>query len=314
VDYKGVGVQFTKMMPVAGLLTGAIVWGLIWYPYRVLEHAGVSGALAATLTYAGAFVLAAVLLSRRHIRPHLSWLLAAIGTSAGWANVGFTLAVIYGDVMRVVLLFYLAPVWTVLFARLLLGERLTAPGYGLMLLAITGALVMLWQPQLGWPLPRSMAEWIALSAGVMFALSNVLVRKTAGIAIELKVLAVFGGCSAASAACMLFGGPAPAAWAQVLDQAVLLVLLSVVILSVNVAVQYGLTRISANRAIVIYLFELVVTAISAWLLADELLTLKEWCGGAMIIVAGLLSDRLGTLPEAKPAASACSFAPAAHPD
>jgi len=302
------------MMPVAGLLTGAIVWGLIWYPYRALDHAGVSGALAATLTYAGAFALAAVLLCWRQIRPHLSWLLVAIGLSAGWANIGFTLAVIYGDVMRVVLLFYLAPVWTVLFARLLLNERLTAPGYGLMLLAITGALVMLWQPQLGWPLPRSMAEWIGLSAGIMFALSNVLVRMTARVAIELRVLAVFGGCGAIGAICILFGSPAPAAWSQVLDQTALLTLLSVVIFSVNVAVQFGLARVGANRAIVIYLFELVITAIAAWLLADELLTLKEWCGGALIIVAGLLSDRLGAAPEPKTASSACSTAPPARPD
>ena len=102
-------------MPVLGLLTGATVWGLIWYPYRVLEHAGVGGALAATLTYGGAFVLGVILFRPQ---PRLSWLLAAIALTAGWANVGFTLAVIYGDVMRVVLLFYLAPVWTMLFARM----------------------------------------------------------------------------------------------------------------------------------------------------------------------------------------------------
>ena len=302
------------MMPVAGLLTGAIVWGLIWYPYRVLEHAGVGGALAATLTYAGAFVLAVALMYRQHVRPHLSWLLVAIGASAGWANVGFTLAVIYGEVMRVVLLFYLAPVWTVLFARWLLSEKLAGSGYGLMLLAITGALIMLWQPQLGWPLPRSVAEWAGLTAGIMFALSNVLVRKTTRIAIEMKVLAVFGGCGAVGASCLIIESPVPAVWVQILDQSMLLALLSVVIFSVNVAVQYGLANVSANRAIVIYLFELVVTAIAAWVLAGELLTPKEWCGGAMIIVAGLLSDRFGTLSDAKPAASACSSAPAARPD
>ena len=31
-----------KAEPVLGLLTGATVWGLIWYPYRVLELAGAS--------------------------------------------------------------------------------------------------------------------------------------------------------------------------------------------------------------------------------------------------------------------------------
>ena len=95
-------------------------------------------------------------------------------------------------------------------------------------------------------------------------------------------------------------------------QILLLTILAVVILAVNFAVQYGLTRISANRAIVIYLFELVVTAVSAWLLAGEVLSLKEWCGGIMIVAAGLLSDRLGSAPPGAP--SACSTLPAAHPD
>lgn len=302
------------MMPIAGLLTGATVWGLIWYPYRALDYAGVSGELAVTLTYACAFAMGAVLFRPQLARRHMSWLLAAIALSAGWANIGFILAVIHGDVMRVVLLFYLAPVWTVLFARLLLGEKLTGFGYGLMLLAFSGALVMLWQPRTGWPLPRSTAEWIGLSAGVAFALSNVLVRRTIAIAIELKVLAVFAGCIAVGAVCLLFTAPAAAAWSSALEQATLLGLLSVVILSANVAVQYGLSLVSANRAIVIYLFELVVTAVAAWLLAGELLTLKEWCGGAMIIAAGLLSDRLGSVPAPRDAASACSAAREVRPD
>jgi drug/metabolite transporter (DMT)-like permease len=299
--------QFTKMIPVAALLTGATVWGLIWYPYRALAHAGVGGALAAALTYAGAFALGVIVLRPR---LRLSWLLAAIGISAGWANVGFTLAVIYGDVMRVVLLFYLAPVWTILFARLLLGEKLSVAGYGLMLVALGGAAVMLWQPLIGWPVPRSVAEWIGLSAGAMFALSNVLIRRTAHIAIELKVLAVFAGGIIAAAGCAMVTQPAGEIWAPVLDQALLLSLLALVILAVNLAVQYGLTHLSANRAIVIYLFELVVTAVSAWALAGELLTLKEWCGGIMIVVAGLLSDRIGGAAEPP---NAYSQIPAKHP-
>ena len=36
---------------VAALLTGAIVWGLIWYPYRALAGLGISGVASATLTY-----------------------------------------------------------------------------------------------------------------------------------------------------------------------------------------------------------------------------------------------------------------------
>lgn len=286
-------VKITKMIPVASLLTGATVWGLIWYPYRALENAGVGGAIAITLTYAAALLFGLILL-----RPRLriSWWLAAIALSAGWANVGFTIAVIYGDVMRVVLLFYLAPAWTVLFARLLLGEQLSGAGYGLMLIALAGAVVMLWQPLIGWPAPRSGAEWMGLSAGAMFALSNVLIRKTAELPMELKVLAVFFGGIVAGMGCVLATEPVDSIWPPVVREMHLLLLLSVVILAVNIAVQHGLTNISANRAIVIYLFELVVTAVAAWLLAGEVLTLQEWCGGLLIVAAGLLSGRMVDAP------------------
>jgi drug/metabolite transporter (DMT)-like permease len=221
------------------------------------------------------------------------------------------MAVVYGDVMRVVLLFYLAPIWTIVFARWLLDEQLSAAGYTLMGLALAGAAVMLWQPRLGWPAPRTLAEWTGLSAGAMFALSNVLIRKTRQLAIELKALAVFFGGIVAGSACILALPSVDGPGAPIFDNVVLLAVLAVVLLAVNVAVQYGLTHISANRAIVIYLFELVVTAISAWLLAGEVLTAREWIGGIMIVAAGLLSDRLADESGSK--VSACASTASEHP-
>ena len=52
---------------------------------------------------------------------------------------------IHGQVMQVLLLFYLAPLWTVVFARMLLGERAGAVGALVMLLSLIGAAVMLWK-------------------------------------------------------------------------------------------------------------------------------------------------------------------------
>ena len=89
------------------------------------------------------------------------------------------------------LLFYLAPLWTVLLARLLLGERAGRWGLQVILLSLAGAAVMLWQPRLGLPLPGNDAEWLGLAAGFLFALSNVLIRRTPQHSIELKSTAVF---------------------------------------------------------------------------------------------------------------------------
>ncbi len=49
-----------------------------------------------------------------------------------------------GDVVRVVLLFYLMPLWSVLLARLLLDERLTRLALLRLVLAVAGAGAVLW--------------------------------------------------------------------------------------------------------------------------------------------------------------------------
>src|SRR5512143_2190112 len=109
---------------VAALLTGAVVWGLIWYPYRALAAAGISGVISSVLTYGIALVAALIAFRRiwRGFRP--SWMLLWIGLAAAGCNLGYVLATLHGEVMRVLLLFYLAPLWTVLLSRLLLDERL----------------------------------------------------------------------------------------------------------------------------------------------------------------------------------------------
>jgi len=60
----------------------------------------------------------------------------------------------------------------------------------------------------------------------------------------------------------------------------------------SLVVQYGLTHVPANQAIVILLFELVVAAVATYFLANETMTLREWMGGAMIVSASLFSSKV----------------------
>lgn len=273
---------------VAALVTGATVWGLIWYPYRALAEGGLPGAPAATATYLIALALVLPFVRGWSRQPRTLGGLALLALITGWSNIGFTLSVIYGDVVRVVLLFYLSPLWTMLFARVLLGEALTGRGYAVMALALSGAGVMLWNPAVGAPLPHDAAEWMALTAGVTFALSNVLSRRLAAVPDAVRACAVFAGCAMVGLAAMAWA-PAAAGWPDI-RSAVLLLLLGVVLAAVNLAVQFGLARVQANRAVVIYLFELVVTATAAWWLVGDVMTVREWVGGGLIVAAGLASD------------------------
>jgi len=286
-------------MPVAGLLSGALVWGVIWYPFRELEIAGVDGALSTLLIYLLATVCGVFLLPRvwRDL-PKIGWWGMLLVLSAGWTNFGYVLAILDGEVMRVLLLFYLAPVWTILFSFWLLGEHLNRYGYAIIFLSFAGAVVMLWEPQLGMPLPNNAAEWIGLSAGMGFALSNVVARRCAHLSVETKSFGVWIGTALLSLLYLLYqGGLADRVAAVGGDSWLLLMLLGVVLCAVSFAVQYGIARVPANRAIVLFLSELVVAAIASYFLAGEEMQLRDWIGAALIVSASLLSGRLCPVTE-----------------
>ena len=66
-------------------------------------------------------------------------------------------------------------------------------------------------------------------------------------------------------------------------------LIAILLMAATLFVQYGVTKITASRASVLFLFELVVAAIAAYYLANEAMLLNEWIGGGLIIAAGLLA-------------------------
>ena len=288
---SGAGKAHQKQVAVGALLTGALVWGLIWYPYRILRDAGIGGIPATTLTYAVALVIAVLVWRPWPTRPAHPWLMVFLALAAGGCNLGYVMATITGEVMRVLLLFYLAPLWTVLLSRMLLGERLNRFGAFVILLSLTGAATMLWRPQTGIPLPRDAADWMGLGAGFCFALYNVLSRRVRDVPVDQRVMVSFAGVIVIG---LILGGvELPATLAAPGSAWLLVGMTGVLLLAVNLVVQFGLANTPANQAIVIMLSEVGFAAASSWLLAGEVLGLQEWAGGAMIVAASLFTTKMG---------------------
>jgi len=282
-----------KVLSVIGLLSGALVWGLMWYPFRALHNMGVGGELSTLLSYSMAMILGLLFLGPiwRELRV-AGWLSVVLMVSAGWTNLGYVLAMLDGEVMRVLLLFYLAPLWTVFFSYWLLGEKLNRYGYAIIALSLGGAFVMLWDMQHGLPLPQNQAEWIGLSAGVSFALMNVIVRRTQHLSVNFKVASVWFGTMLFTTVLLFYQGNVIAQLKSIPSDAWwLLWLIGLVVCVISFAVQYGLTYLPANQAIVLFLSELVFAAVSSYLLADEEMGLREIIGAALIVSASLLSGK-----------------------
>ncbi|WP_245654676.1 DMT family transporter [Nitrosomonas mobilis] len=287
-----------KTLQVVSLLLGATIWGVAWYPYRILEQHGIGGELSTTLTYFIALLIGLVLFHRQLCREaifnvaihYLIW----IGLCAGWASMAYTLGIVHGEVMRVLLLFYLAPLWTILFARLLLNEQLSIHGYFIILLSLAGAVLMLWQPGNRIPMPVSYGDWMGLTGGFMFALANVLVRKDQLHSIQLKSLAVWTGATLIGVVILMLKGDISIFPVYPVDEYIWLLLLGVglLIFFLSVLLQFGFTYTPANQAIIILLFELVVAALAAYFLTEEVVAFKDWMGGLMIVSASLFSSKI----------------------
>jgi drug/metabolite transporter (DMT)-like permease len=69
-------------------------------------------------------------------------------------------------------------------------------------------------------------------------------------------------------------------------------------LVMSLAVVYGVTRMPVHRSAVILLFELVVGAVSSLLLTDEVILMREWLGGGLIIVAAYVAAHIHAVSEA----------------
>lgn len=278
-------------LPTLALLCGASLWGIVWYPYRLLAADGMDGIWATLFTYGLALVVGIAIFPRHALAlRHMPRLAIVMGLAIGWSNLAYVIGVLEGEVMRVLLLFYLAPLWTVPLARLLLGEKLDGRGFVVMALAFCGAMAMLWHPELGFPWPASRAEWLGVVAGFLFALGNVLVRRLETMTDAGKSIVIWAGVTFAALAHVAWSSlDAPRAWGLAADHAVMIVAVGLALLAMSLALQYGLSRLPATRAIVILLFELVVAAVASHYLTNESLRLQDWIGGALIVAATLAS-------------------------
>jgi len=278
------------ILPVLALLLGATLWGLFWYPLRLLEENGLVGLWATLLIYGAALVVGLpVVLRRRYplVRPRMLLLLAFV---SAWCNIAFILAILEGNVVRVTLLFFLSPLWTVILSRFILDEPLTRSARTTLLLALVGALIMLWDSEMGVPWPQGQADWLALSSGFAFALANVLIRKMHDVEIWVKTVSTwFGAVVLAGGWILIAGIPLPEVESGVVVGALSLGAIGMVVMTL--VVLYGVTHMPAHRSAVILLFELVVGAVSAQLLTDEHVMINEWVGGVLIVLAGWYAAR-----------------------
>lgn len=276
------------IMPVFGLLFAATMWGLIWYPLRLLEDNGLHGLWSSALIYCGTLVVAIPVLAKGwHEWKQSPFIFFLMALATGWTNIAFILAVLDGNVVRVLLLFYLSPLWATLLGVVILGEQLSRRSIIILCIAMTGAVIMLWHESLGFPAPRDVADWMALSAGIAFAITNVLIHKLNQASVMVKTATGWLGVLFIAFILIIFTE-------QKLDVSTNVIVAAgglgaIAMALTNIAVVYGVSNMPVYRSAIILLFEIVVGAVSSLLLTNEIIELREWIGGSLVILAAYLT-------------------------
>ena len=283
--------------PVLALLVNAFTWGVSWWPFRQLQAMGLHPLWATVAIYVlSALVILAWRPSalREFLRHPALWL---IFLGSGVTNATFNWSVSIGDVVRVVLLFYLMPLWSLLLARVILKEKLTPSAIVRVAMALAGAALVLSQGGAaeggGGAHAGLLPDVLALLGGFAFALNNVMLKREAAQPEQARALAMFLGgvvVAGATATALSSVGASGVQWPVASSAWALPALgLAVAFMVSNLCLQYGAARLSAAATAVVMPCEVLFAALTSVWWGGATLHASVLAGGALILAATLAS-------------------------
>lgn len=295
------------VMAVWVLAFSSVGWGLTWWPIKSLNSMGLP---TLDIVFVAFLAISIVLL------PFLYWqrkqwlpvfpMMLLIGVVGGIANFAFQTAISEGNVIRVMILFYMLPIWSALGGWLFLKERIDQRRFMALCLCVLGAFSILEVWEVSWQ-AISLVDVLAFVAGIALSANNILFRFTANVPLVSKVGFVAVGCLVILLFVFVFFGlsfSTPSilfsnefAWGELwqnnnsstLDVISLSALYGVAgVLLITLGSQWGVTQLEAGRSAVIIVLELVTAIVSVMIITQVSLQIHEVIGGLMVLVAALL--------------------------
>jgi drug/metabolite transporter (DMT)-like permease len=284
--------MYTESLAKLACALSGVTWGVFWIPMRALSAAGVAGAWAGFAFYlVPALLLLPFSLWRWREVLRGGWRLQWTGLWAGVSLVAYSDAVVFTEVIRAVLLFYLTPLWSTLLARAVLGEPITRVRWISMALAF-GGLLVLFGIDRGLPVPRNAGDWMGLLSGLAWAVAAVRLRADRG-SHPLDLLGayfVWGAVFAAVVALVPFSGnttpPDLSRFAATLPW--LLPVIALIVVPGAFAAIWASMHLDPGLVGLLFMTEITVGALTAALFAGEPFGVREVLGVALISSAGLI--------------------------
>ena len=275
-------------------LAAALLWGLWWWPLRALAGGPAGPVASMTVIYLVGAGAALVVVAAQAWRGTAglraggaAWLVSGLlfgGVLATW-----NLALLWGEVARVTLLFYLSPVWAVILAFVVGGRCPDRRRWAALALGLGGAGLLFGPAALaGGGLRLGAGDAMGLTSGVLFAVTLTAARHLPGriaavaqtalaVLVAALVTLVTGGATALAAA------PPSASWMVGAAAFALLILIPGVMM-----ILHGGNRLESEKVTLLLLLEVPVAMLSAALIAGETVAPFDLAAGALIIAAAAI--------------------------
>ncbi len=280
------------LLPSLAVVVSGVLWGLFWMPFRALGEAGFAGGWPSLAFYLGTTLLLVPIAVVRWPRLRSAGSsLVVTGAVAGAAFTLYATALLLTEVVRVLLLFYLTPVWGTLLGRLLLGERITANRAAALVLGIAGLMVIL-SFDGGFPMPRNAGDWMALLAGLAWAYGSLRVYSRPKVQVYETAFVFFAGGTLVTVAVTLLpiAGNEMIPSLSALQSGWLWLLLLIAVFGAPpvIVTLWGAARLSPGRVGILLMGEAVVGVGSAALWSGEPFGPREALGTVLIVGAAFI--------------------------
>lgn len=261
-----------------------------WWPLKFFAALGLDGHSVSLTAYSLVALVSLPFIWRERTQCRQEWhYLLLIGLFFGAANVALTYALMAGSVVRVMLLFFLLPVWGILGGALFLKERIGLRRVIAVLLSVSGVVAILGVSD-AVSTPLSLADLLALLAGMTYTAGGITNRKAQTLPMLSRTLMSFVGCALIALLALMFSVPELPVLSAI-NWLWLGLFAGVGLMGATLLTTYGVTHVQASRAAVFQVVELLVAVTSAVLIGGEALSPHEYLGAALIVGAALLESR-----------------------
>ena len=286
----------TEHLAMLAVAMSGLVWGTFWIPLRALDESGIMGVWAIVLFYLlPTILLVPIIVLRRRQLMQGGWSLHLAGMFAGSALVLYAASLVFTDVVRALLFYYLTPLWSTVLARIVIGEAITGARWGTIGLGLIGLLLIL-KADTGFGGTLRPGDWMGLASGVVWAIAAVWMKSdTDGNGADFALSYFVWGSVAALALALLplEGSTQLPDWQTI--GAVLPWIVPVVLILVippAFAIMWGATVLSPGLLAILFMTEISAGTITAAIWANEPFGPRELAGVALITAAGLLEPVL----------------------